>query len=113
MKNKELTINGVRFEVCGECNALADYKGAVYDEIYSVYKKPSDAKVSIWHDWCDWCYRINEMHPDCNAFECGLHISSNTCMFFSIKGYVRMNDGTMYRLWITQAHNRAYKVTNI
>lgn len=101
MKKQEyLTIGGERFELCGTTEGSKDfYKGASWDEIESVYGRPSDTKVAIWHDWCKWAY-------DNDA---SLDICSHSCMFFSISGKVK-HDEKVYALYITYAHNRAYEI---
>lgn len=101
---KTITINGRIFE-------LLESKDTVYpararfdssDAIYKVYERPSQIKVSIWHDWRNWglCHEI-----------LGLEISSYNCMQFTITGLAEI-DGEYYNLRITKCHNRAYKVNS-
>lgn len=107
MKRQTLTINSVEFELFkADAGASVNFHGtgATYDEIESVYDRPSKIKVGIWHSWRDWCYELNE-----NGNPCELWIASYNCMAFSIGGKVQY-DGHVYELWITKCHNRAYLV---
>ena len=107
MRKGTVTINGETFELfkadAGASERLTG-TGADYDEIKSAYGRPSDAKVGIWHDWCEWCYDLNK-----NGTPCELWIASHNCMSFSIGGKVQ-HGGHVYVLWITRCHNRAYLV---
>lgn len=111
MANAIVKLNGVTFELTDGrgtvCNRnLEIFSGAAYDEIYNVYGRPSQTKRSIWHEWCKWCY--DAIHKD---DKCELWISSRTCMFFSISGtYYDKANNAYYSLWITYAHNRAYRI---
>lgn len=71
-----------------------------YNELWRHYSVPSYRKIEIWKDWISWA-KLN------NA---ALWIVSANCMQFSITGYVRGDDGQMYNLYITKAHNRATPV---
>lgn len=101
---KTINFAGVTFELHdSKMHPVAPITGYNYHEIYEVYDRPSDAKVSIWHDWCKW---VNAMRDA--GYECGIQIESHNCMFFTITGSVRTGEHT-YNLWITAAHNRCYK----
>ena len=107
MRKRIVTINGETFELFkADAGTSARFTGtgADYDEIKSAYGRPSDAKVSIWHDWCEWCYELNK-----SGNPCELWIASHNCMSFSIGGKVQ-HGGHVYVLWITRCHNRAYLV---
>ena len=100
MKKKErITINGETFTVCGTVDNMAFANGVDESEIFHVYGKPSETKVSIWRDWCKW------------ARESGasLEISSHNSYRFTIRGNVEYN-GKVYNLYITDCYNRAYEV---
>lgn len=103
-KHYDITIGGRTFEVCGETETNRTCYGNDRDEIYRVYGRPSDSKVSIWHDWVDWANRDDVM--------ANLQIAGTSCMFFSISGNVIVN-GEKYLLYITYANNRAYKVVGL
>ena len=107
MRRGTLTINEEEFELfkadAGE-SINFNGTGAAYDEIESVYGRPSASKVGIWHSWCDWCYELNK-----NGNPCELWIESHNCMMFSIGGKVQYG-GHVYRLWITRDHNRAFLI---
>ena len=100
-----IKILDVDFELCGTVYRSAQtlYYGFDVDAIYKVYVRPSRYKVEIWKSWCDWCRRVME-----NS-DAGIYISSHTCNFFSISGFVTW-EGNLYYLNITKAHNRAYLV---
>lgn len=107
MKRQTLTINGVEFELF-KADAGASVKfngtGADYDEIKSVYGRPSELKVNIWRTWCNWCFELNASDNPCE-----LWIAGHNCFSFTIDGKVQYN-GHVYQLWITRAHNRAYLI---
>lgn len=106
MKRKTLEINGETFELFkSNLNEAESFtNGAVYDAIYEAYGRPSDAKVRVWHSWCDWCYTLNQ-----NGIPCTLEIGSHNSMQFSIYGKVKFG-GQVYSLWITRDHKRAYLI---
>ena len=107
MKKGIVRINGIEFELfkadAGE-SVKFNGTGADYDEIKSVYGRPSEFKINIWHFWCEWCYTLNQ-----NGIPCTLEIGSHNCMQFSINGKVKFG-GQVYSLWITRDHNRAYLI---
>ena len=99
-KHETIKIGNEYFELCGETNTRGSARyGANSNEIFSVYGRPSSAKVSIWHDWCKWADEVNA----------NLDIASHTAHFFTINGNVEV-DGEVYQLYITAMHNRAWKV---
>ena len=100
MKKKErITINGETFTVCGTVDSMAFVNGVDEHEIYNVYGRPSEIKVSIWRDWCKWA-------RECDA---DISICGHSSNFFSIIGNVEHN-GKVYQLHITYANNRLYEV---
>ena len=103
---KTISINGIEFELYkpDSCIGVRFVSGAVYDEIYEVYDRPSYYKVEVWHEWCRWCFAC--CHGD---IPCTLRISSHNCMQFSISGFV-LFEGHTYKIWITRNHNRAFKL---
>ena len=105
-KKRTIVINGVAFELKREdfCGSVNFVSGAAYDEIKEVYVRPSDAKLSIWHSWCDWCFHNIE-----NGIPCTLEIAGHNSNMFSISGKINY-DGHVYRLWITKCHNMAFLI---
>ena len=105
-KKGTIVINGVVFELNHEdsCDSVNFVSGAAYDEINNVYYRPSYAKVSVWHSWCDWCFHNIE-----NGIPCTLEIAGHNCNMFSISGKINY-EGHVYRLWITRDHNRAFLI---
>lgn len=106
MKRQTLTINEETFELFkSNLNEAESFtNGAAYDEIYEAYGRPSVYKVGIWHEWCEWCYTLNQ-----NGIPCTLKIGGHSCHQFSIYGKIKF-DGHVYALWITRCHNRAYLI---
>lgn len=107
MRKGTVTINDVEFELFkADPGASAMFKGtgAAYDEIYEAYGRPSYTKVQVWHEWCEWCYTLNQ-----NGIPCTLKIGSHSSHQFSINGKVKFG-GQVYSLWITRDHNRAYLI---
>ena len=105
-KKGTIVINGVAFELKhgDSFDSVNFVSGAVYNEINKVYGHPSDAKVRVWHSWCDWCFNNIE-----NGIPCTLDIASHNCNMFSISGKINY-EGHVYRLWITIDHNRAFLI---
>lgn len=105
-KEKNVVINGVAFELYddGRIDDCTCRNGAFRDEIYMVYGRPSQSKVSSWCTWCEWVYELRN-----NGIEAGIVITSHNSMTYSIYGEVRDTDGTKYELWITKDHNRAFR----
>lgn len=106
MKRKTLEINGKTFELFkSNLNETESFtNGAAYDEIYEAYGRPSNIKVSVWHEWCEWCRILNQ-----NGIPCTLEIGSHSCQQFTIYGKVKFG-GQVYGLRITRDHNRAYLI---
>ena len=103
MKKKEyIEIGGETFELCGTTNTVGRVMYVSWndpEDIYHHYDRPSEIKKSIWHDWCKWATK-NNGH---------LYIDSHNCFRFTIRGFIVVN-GVTYQLWITDCHNRAWKV---
>ncbi len=36
-----------------------NYDSRIYDDIYDAYKRPSEAKVSVWNEWVSWARDVN------------------------------------------------------
>ena len=104
---KTITINGVDFELIKPRIAeVKPFRGWFCDEeaIFNCYDRPSLAKIGIWNSWLKWARDTDGIV----AFE----ITSYNCMQFTIGGGYVDDNGDEYVLYITRAHNRAYKVTN-
>lgn len=98
---KTITINGIDFELCktGEINETqqAWHKRLTIDQAYS---NPSTTKTEIYKEWLQFA---RETNASCFG------ISSYNCMMFTIGMYVNVGNNK-YWLYITKAHNRAYKI---
>lgn len=104
MARKSITLCGITFENDGKCDKVRVIPGSYnWDEINSVYARPSQSKVYIWHTWCEW---VDEMSK--KGYDVSIKISSHNCMFFSISGSIVFSDGRKAAIWITHAHNRIY-----
>ena len=56
MKKEKILINGVEFEkVRGSVNDI----NTNLKDIYQCYDRPSQAKVSIYNDWCDFAKKVD------------------------------------------------------
>ena len=106
MRKNTITINGAVFEVLKSEVNVCDYfvSGADYNAIYKAYDRPSFRKVSIWTEWCKWCF--DNIH---NGIPCTISICSHSCTQFSISGKVQYGDH-VYGLRITKAHNMAFLI---
>lgn len=104
MTKKTIELCGITFENCGKCDKVRVIPGSyAYDAIYSVYGRPSQSKVYIWHTWCEW---VDEMNK--KGYNVSIQISSHNCMFFSISGSIVFTNGRKAAIWITHANNRIY-----
>lgn len=119
MASKVMRIAGETFEVVNTPITSAPITKYDYDQIYYVYKNPSESKRKVWHYWCDWVDFVHKCYGNC---ECGIEIGGHNCMMFSINGQIRFYEtytynGKEYRhctkvysIWITKEHNRIYEV---
>lgn len=72
-----------------------------YNDIYSVYGRPSEHKIAIWCNWERW---FNDNDGNCTVY-------SHNCNFFTIEGYVRDSiSGNLYYCYITHANNKCWLV---
>ena len=110
MKKEFFELLGVKFEVTNKCKVhVAPITGARYAEIFEVYARPSQTKVSIWEEWCDWCNSINNT----DEWKCGIQIECYNKSMFTITGSLREKNkglqGKIYYLYITKNHNKIYR----
>ena len=64
------------------CNHL--YK---YSDIYDAYKRPSEAKVSVWNEWVSWARDVNTFDGTYEVHD--LRIGSATCFMFTVLATIR------------------------
>ena len=99
---KSVNLGGISFEEhTSHFQPVEHSTGCNRYEIFELYGRPSQTKVSIWHDWCDWCDKMNNL-----GYSCGIQIESHSSSFFTITGSLR-KDNEVIALWITAMHNRA------
>lgn len=101
-RTKYIDLCGKTFELRGTANTVGRGKYVGwndFDDIFKHYARPSETKKSIWRDWCNWAIG-NNAH---------LFIDSHNCFRFTIRGFIVI-DHVTYQLWITDCHNRAWKV---
>ena len=106
-KARTITINGVDFELQKEALLVPATSGAFpsMSDLYDCYRKPSLRKVRIWQSWIDWA---NELLKQ--GYGVAMEISSATCHFFSINGFLVDTNGAEWNIKITYAHARIWKV---
>lgn len=97
MKRQTITLNNIDFELAGQ---IARPRNISTLNIDDCYNRPSLTKEAIWSDWRHWFIQNGN-------YDFG--VCSYNCNFFSIEGIVSTEDGDYY-VYITYAHNRAYKI---
>lgn len=61
-----------------------------YVDVYDAYKRPSEAKVSVWNKWVDWARDVNTF--DYPYVVKNLSICATTCQTFTVCAIVREFD---------------------
>jgi len=105
---KNTMINSKEFEVVtGEKAKQAIInrieRANLYNTIFDIYGRPSNTKISIYNDWMEWFYDINNkdgMHTSRMGCICG---GSST---FSIGAKYTSETGEKIYLYITKDHNK-------
>lgn len=96
-----------------------NYGRGIYVDICDAYKKPSEAKVSIWNAWISWARDVN-MFDDTYAVE-NLSISAITNQMFTVCAIIREFDEdeignhitvATYIMVATKYHNYLYKLAS-
>ena len=92
------------------------YGRGIYADIYDAYKKPSEAKVSVWNAWISWARDVNNMFDD-NYEVKNLSICAHTNQMFTVCAIVREYDEdeignylpvATYIMVATKYHNYLY-----
>ena len=95
-----------------------------YVDIYDAYKKPSEAKVSVWNSWGSWARDVN-MFDDTYEVK-NLSICATTNQMFTVCAIIReFNEDEIYRelcgnyipvatyiMVATKYHNYLYLLTS-
>lgn len=61
-----------------------------YSDIYAAYKRPSEAKVSVWNEWVQWAEDVNTF--DYTYAVKNLSVCDTTCQTFNVCAIIREFD---------------------
>lgn len=94
-----------------------------YVDIYDAYKRPSEAKVSVWNEWVNWAREVNIFNYPYVVKN--LSICATTCQTFTVCGIIREYDEdeiyrklcyipvATYIMVATKNHNYLYKLASV
>jgi hypothetical protein len=103
VKNKYIMINDIKFNVRGIVNN--DFiKTLKFDNLERCYARPSDTKISIYHNW----YNIILNDSDILCYGVG----SYNCNIFTINSIIKLHNKKYY-LHITPTKNECYEVVGM
>lgn len=92
MKKEKITINGVNFEkVKGGVNNI----NTNLKDIYQCYDRPSQAKVNIFKEWCDFAKKVDASNYGIASY------NANIFTFDFMFSY----ENAIYYAHITPSHN--------
>lgn len=94
VQNQTVAISKSRFDAWS--TAKSDR-----DDLYRIYKKPSEIKLAIWNDWVDWANHC--------IFVPYIQVRGGNPNFFTIEGLILI-DATWYYIEITKSHNYLYPI---
>ena len=102
---KIFTINGIDFEM--QNNSITDtiFTNLLYGkhcDLFDYYERPSQTKINIWDSWVEWFCQTDGI---LSWSVCGANSNQ-----FSIEATYQDINGDCYKLYITKAHNRIYRV---
>lgn len=90
-----------------------------YVDIYDAYKRPSEAKVSIWNEWVQWAREVDIF---CYPYEVrNLSICATTCQMFTVCAIIREFDRdeignylpvATYIMVVTKSYNYLYRLVS-
>lgn len=96
-----------------------NYGSSIYSDIYDVYKRPSEAKVSAWNEWVQWARDVNFFD---DAYEVrNLSICAHNSQMFTVCAIVREFDEdeigshipvATYIMVATKYHNYLYRLAS-
>jgi len=73
-----------------------NYGRGIYTDIYAAYKKPSEAKVSVWNEWAQWARDVNMFSGTYQVQN--LSICATTCQTFTVCAIIReFDEDEIYR----------------
>ena len=96
-----------------------NYGRDIYVDIHDAYKKPSEAKVSVWNEWVSWARDVNTF--DYTYVVKNLSICAHTNQMFTVCAIVREYDEdeignylpvATYIMVATKYHNYLYKLAS-
>ena len=67
-----------------------NYDSRIYSDIYDAYKKPSEAKVSVWNEWVSWANDVNIFDDHYEVKN--LSICATNCQTFTVCAIIREFD---------------------
>ena len=99
---------------------LINYGRGIYADIYDAYKKPSEAKVSVWNAWVSWARDVNTFYD--NPYEVkNLSICATNCQTFTVCAIIQEFDEdeignhlavATYIMVATKYHNYLYRLAS-
>lgn len=108
--DKGIRVSGEYFRyVCfadGEIKKPYIGTGVDVNDIYIVYKKPSQKKVNIWEYWARW---FNKVSQSCDDW---MQITSHNSQRFTISGVVTPTPGLILMIKITKNNSYAEEIAS-
>ena len=90
---RTITLKGIQFEEKKPVS-MAEHV-IVRRDLMECYKKPSNIKMIIWNDWCEWFHKFEVYNYT---------VASYNCNFFTIEGEIYYG-GEWFFIRITPCHN--------
>ncbi len=114
--SKTIRINGIDFELIESrkypttMEDIERYRDSYTGkDLTNYYDRCSDIKKAIWKDWVKWKVESQQDWEATYYISC-MEVSSANCMQFTISAIADNKCGSLYMLYITRDHNRAYPV---
>lgn len=108
--DKGIRISGEYFRyVCfaeGEIKKPFFGTGVDANEIYDVYKRPSQEKVNVWKYWSKWFNKVSQSYND------WMQITSHNSQRFTISGIVTPTPGLILMIKITKDNSYAEEISS-
>ncbi len=102
---KTIEICGETFEVIKPRKPISDFSVYTrYRTLNDYYQKPSQSKISIYNEWCEW---LNEVFNSDNGYVTNFGVSSANTFQFTLTFRLEWLDN-IYVGYITRDHNRLY-----
>ena len=102
---KNINICGTTFEVIKTRKPISDFSVSTRCRTLNhYYEKPSQSKISIYNEWCDWVRDVNNSEF---GYVTNFGVSSANTFQFTITFRLVWMDN-VYVGYITRNHNRLY-----